>query len=113
MEIAVAASRSDAPHRAQAALPGMFSNWQLGHCIWQLPLATMNLDATLDLVVRLVVFAGQLPRFFAANDLSEKLCHIETAGALDPFRADGDLPFGVDLDFDFFVHDNSLSLRSS
>jgi hypothetical protein len=32
--IAAAASASRPPHRAQLRLPGMFSNWQLGHCIF-------------------------------------------------------------------------------
>src|SRR3954447_17976050 len=31
--IAAAASANDAPQRAHRPLPGMFSNWQLGHCM--------------------------------------------------------------------------------
>jgi hypothetical protein len=31
--IVAAASMSKPPQRAQLRLPGMFSNWQLGHCI--------------------------------------------------------------------------------
>jgi hypothetical protein len=31
--IAVVARRKEAPHRTHDDVPGMFSNWQLGHCM--------------------------------------------------------------------------------
>ena len=70
----------------------MFWNWQLLHCMDASP-ALFYFNMLLNLLRRLVVLAGQLAGFFAADDAGQELGHIlNTASPFDANGPRGHLP---------------------